>query len=243
MTEVMTVNEEIFVGREQELERVKRLMTQKRNIVVFGQKGVGKSALVSRIVREMNPESLLYSSESGQFKQTLLNLISHRGEVTRTFGESSILALKKTAYKLLDQNPAYVILDHVGWVEPKYYGFLGYIIERNVPLMVVGRATERKEVGHLWLAMYEFEKIQIRNLEREATHELVRRWLSFLKLDAVDADKFAVKVARISRGNPEIITDLCLLARHAKYRSGGHLDVKLMDLDRRIREVTSSGPN
>ena len=144
------------------------------------------------------------------------------------------MSLKKTCYQLLDQGPEYVILDHVAWVEPKFYSFLVYLIERKLPFVIATRQQGRTNVGHLWMGLYDFEKLEIKNLDRPGTCELIDYYAKRFDLKLDIAADFRKEVFSISKGNPKIINELCCLARDEKYRAKGYIDVKLMDLDRRI---------
>ena len=48
---------------------------------------------------------------------------------------------------------------------------------------------------------------------------------------------FKKQIFHFSKGNPKIIKGLCFLARDVKYQKNDAIDVKLMDLDRRISEI------
>jgi hypothetical protein len=48
---------------------------------------------------------------------------------------------------------------------------------------------------------------------------------------------FKKEVFNVSKGNPKIIKELCCLAQDEKYGARGSMDVKLMDLDRRIKDA------
>lgn len=230
---------DLLIGREQECRRLDELMRQRKNILVLGAEGVGKTALVDHVLAACAMKNVLYSRHSTTLKETMVNMIeSARGG--KDLPKKDILSLKKICYQLLDESPEYAVLDHVEWVEPKFYGFLTFLVERKLPFVIVTRQPGKKNIGHLWMGLYDFEKLEIKNLDPAQAGQLIDYYASSfdLKIDA-PAD-FKKEVFKISEGNPKIISQLCHLARDEKYRTKGYMDVKLMDLDRRISNAVTS---
>ncbi len=235
MKEAMGGEDRILIGRETECALVSELMSQKKNIVIFGEEGVGKSIIMTHVLREKNPKNFLYSRESKSLKGTLIHSISFHAESKGYLQKKNILTLKKMFYVLLEENPEYVILDQVGWVEPRYYSFLAYLMEREIPLILLAQGIDKEKVGHLWLALYNFEKVEITNLDRSKVEELIKHYITYFDFKIPQPAKLCEEVFHISKGNPQIIKQLCGLATDKKYQSKGYLDVKLMDLDRKIQ--------
>jgi len=77
--------------------------------------------------------------------------------------------------------------------------------------------------------------LEIKNLEEPNTGRLVDSYIARFDLKMETAADFKKEVFTISKGNAKIIEELCRLARDEKYRANGYTDVKLMDLDRRIK--------
>jgi hypothetical protein len=125
----------------------------------------------------------------------------------------------------------------MAWVEPKFYGFLTYLKERKITFIIVTRSSDKKDIGHLWMGLYDFESLEIKNLDPAKTSQLIDFCAERFNLKLNAAADFKNEVFTISKGNPKIITELCRLARNEKYRAHGHMEVKLMDLDRRIKNA------
>jgi integrase/recombinase XerD len=226
----------VLIGREEERCRLCDLMRQRKNIVVLGEEGVGKSAIIENVLAGGEIRRLLYSKHSTTLKETLINMIES-AIGGKDLQKKNILSLKKICYQLLRERSEYAVLDHVAWVEPKFYGFLIYLLERKLPFVIVTRRPGKENVGHLWMGLYDFEKLEIKNLDQPKADQLIEYYASSfcLKIDAT-AD-FKKGVFNISRGNPKIIRQLCWLAQDEKYRAKGYIDVRLMDLDRRIKSA------
>lgn len=224
----------MLVGREQECRLLNELTGQKKNILILGPEGVGKTAIVDHVLAEGQMKDVLRSKSSTSLKETLVNMIQSAFG-SKDLQKKNILTLKKICCELLDQSPEYVVLDHVAWVEPRFYGFLTYLKERKIPLIIVARKADKGNVGRLWMGLYDFKKLEIKNLEEPNTGRLVDCYIARFDLKMETVTDFKKAIFKISGGNPKIIKELCDLARDEKYRAKGYTDVKLMDLDRRIK--------
>ncbi|HXF75970.1 MAG TPA: ATP-binding protein [Methylomirabilota bacterium] len=227
-----------LIGREHEQRALLGFIEQKRSVLILGDEGVGKSAILEDVVAASPVKNILYSRHSVTLKETLVNFIGFalgRKDVQK----KNILSLKKLCYALLDASPDYAVLDHIGWVEPKFYGFLTYVKERGIPFIVATRRPGKKSVGHLWMGLYDFETLEIKNLDPRRSDQLVEYYASVFNLKIAADSDFKKDIFKFSRGNPKIIKELCELARDDRYRTKGYIDVKLMDLDRRIQSAVS----
>lgn len=226
----------LLIGREQECRLLDELMRRRKNIFVLGEEGVGKTAIVGNVLAACAMKNVLYSKRSPTLKETMVNMIeSVRGG--KDLQKKNILSLKKICYQLLDENPKYAVLDHIEWVEPKFYGFLTYLVERKLPFVIVTRRPDKKSIGHLWMGLYDFEKLEIKNFDQAKAGELIDYYASRLDLKIAAAVDFKKEVFHVSKGNPKIIKELCCLAHDEKYRAKGHMDVRLMDWDRRMNSA------
>lgn len=228
----------ILIGRKKECRLISDLINRRKDIIVFGEEGVGKTAIIRKLLAERRTETLLYSEQSKTLKEALLSLIAFSAGPKKLMQKKSILALKKMCYGILDKNPGYVVFDHITWIEPRFYGFLTYIRDKDLPLMIVSRGVNKKNIGQLWRSSYTFEKVEITNLDKAKAEEVISHYIAGLCLKLAHGNDFKREVFNISKGNPKIIKQLCFLARDEKYHAKGYADVKLMDLDRRISEAT-----
>jgi hypothetical protein len=230
----LIIDEEILIGREKECALIRKLTERRNDIIIFGAAGVGKTSIIRKLIAERGADGFLYSKSGATLKEALLGLIAFSGDPSKDGEKKSILALKKICYGILDSHAGYVVFDHVDWIEPRFYGFLSYIRDKDLPLMIVSRGVDKKHIGQLWRSSYTFEKVEMTNLDKSNTEQLIRRRVSALCLQIADMSAFMREVFRISSGNPGIVKQLCMLAKDEKYYAKGYPDVKLMDLDRRI---------
>jgi GTPase SAR1 family protein len=234
------MNNYILFGRENELRLINDLLDKKRNIIIFGEEGVGKSAIVQRILRERPDKNDFYVRENGTLRLTLAGIIAATSqERKKSIDSLNIFSLKNKCYAIMERIPNYLVFDHVGWVKPKHYSFLDYILEKNISLLVISRGLNKRDVGHLWMALYNFEKVEITNLDKEASNNLTDHFMKEFGIKVTKEAEFKHEIFSHSKGNPKIIKALCSLARNVKYQKSDSINVKLMDLDRRISEAVS----
>jgi GTPase SAR1 family protein len=227
--------DDILIDRERELRIISVLTSQRKNIIIFGEEGVGKTAIINKVLADQfNAKKYLYMEESKTFREALMGLVLSGSNSRVKIEEKNILELRKMVYPLLDKQPEYIIFDHIGRIEPKYYSFLEYLIERNLPLMVISQGTDKKAIGNLRYLLHNFERVEISNFSRVATDVLVVHYINAFNIKIIEPDNFKKAIFHFSNGNPKIVKQICSLARDTKYQKKGFIDVKLINLDRRI---------
>lgn len=228
----------VLIGREKECKTLASAIAQKKNIVIFGEEGVGKSAILEEVLNGLQNLNRLYSPSSKTLKCSLLNFMRYAPFDKKTISVADTLALKKLFHKFISANkPEYIIFDQIENVEPKYYSFLVYLLEAGIPLIILSRGIEKKDIGHLRMSLFEFEKIQVTNFDRQTSDAMIDYLITELGIKITKKPDFKKELFRFSKGNPKIIKDLCFLARDAKYHRQDVIDVSLMDLDRRIAKA------
>jgi len=229
---------DVLVCREKECAAISGLIGQRKSILIFGPEGVGKSTILNKILSDVTGLNRLYSVDSKTLKESLVNFISSAYRDNKNLYGKNTLALKKLFYGVLAKDkPEFIIFDHIGRVEPKYYSFLVYLIDKEIPLIIIARGLGKKDIGHLRMSAFNFEKVEISNLDKSAADILVNYFIEEFGIKITKQEEFEKQVFHFSKGNPKIIKGLCFLARDVKYQKSGSLDVKLMDLDRRISEA------
>jgi len=210
-------------------------MRERKNVLILGEEGVGKSAIVNRTIAD-GVFKILYSKHSATLKESLVNLVG-AAVGGKELARQNILRLKNVCYRLLEQQPEFAIFDHIAWVDRKFYGFITYLREANLPLVIVTRRPGKNNVGHLWMGLYDFEVLEVKNLDPPKAAQLLDHYISKLGLKIETPTEFKKDIFKVSQGNPKTIRELCRLACNDRYRAKGHIDVKLMDLDRRISSI------
>jgi len=229
---------DILVGRDKECAAISALISQRKNIIIFGVEGTGKSVIIKSVLEEKNITSLLYSQDSSTLKGSLSDLLLFASGNTKAVQGLNTLVLKKALYGIINEKkPEYIVFDHVESVEPKFYSFFVYLMEAKIPLIVLCRGLEKKDIGHLRMSLFNFEKVEISNFDKPGADVLISHFIREFGIKITKEEDFKKQIFHFSKGNPKVVKGLCFLARDVKYQKSSGLDVKLMDLDRRISEV------
>ena len=219
------------VGRDKELVVLREHLHGRKNLVIFGAEGVGKTALVTEALRGM--ADVLYCSNTATLKSACEALLA---QLNLTVLEADNIVRKRAILKATASRNCHVVFDHVGWVSPKVLSFLQNIHESH-PMMIVTRSVAWSEMGHLRMILWDFDQIELAPLSQEATRRVLRARMKELQLRAPDAEQFEAEVLRIAGHNLHVLMELCQQAASGKYVFGKHLSTQLLDLDRRIKQL------
>src|SRR6185437_1498668 len=85
---------DVLVGRDDEGRALNELMEQRRSVLILGDKGVGKSALLEDALANSGIKNILYSKRSTTLKETLVNLLQSATNPAH-LPKQNTLALKK----------------------------------------------------------------------------------------------------------------------------------------------------
>jgi hypothetical protein len=183
----------MFIGREQECRRLDELVRRRSNVLVLREEGVGKSAIIHRAISDGVFKHFLYSRQSATLKETLVYLVG-AAVGGKELAKKNILTLKKACYQLLNERPEYAVFDHVARVERRFYAFLTYLRERDLPLVVVARQLGKDNLGHLWTGLYDFEVLEIKNFDASKSAQLVDHYIAKLNLEIDDPADFKKEI-------------------------------------------------
>ncbi len=230
----------MLFGREEECQFITGLMNGRKNIIIYGEEGTGKSAIIHEIMHRRKGRNVLYSRSSKTLKQSLINPILFHGKGNKNITNMNISMLRKVFFSMLDrEKPAYIIFDHVELVTPRLYSFFVYVMDKKIPLIMISRGIRKQDIDHLRMILFDFIKVEITNLEKPATDKLVDHFVKEFNINVSHTDDFRKDIYKFSDGNPKIVKELCFMAKNAKYHSCGNCNVRLIDLDRRISKATS----
>ncbi|MCF6150531.1 MAG: hypothetical protein E3K37_18030 [Candidatus Kuenenia sp.] len=151
---------------------------------------------------------------------------------------NNIPMLRKIFFAMLDEiAPEYIIFDHVELVKPKLYSFFLYLMDKKIPLIIISRGIKKKDIDHLRMVLFDFEKMEMTNLDRLSTDKLADHFIKEFNIKVNCMDDFKKGIYKYSGGNPKMVKELCFMAKDAKYQSYGNCSVKLIDLDYRIHKA------
>ena len=220
-----------LIGRDKELAAVREHLRAGRNLIVFGAEGVGKTALVSEALRDA-PDAL-YCADTSTLKSACESLLLR---LNLTVPQADNIVRKRAILNETAGRNCSFVFDHIGWVGPRLLSFLDRVRESH-PMIVVTRSVAWSEMGHLKMILWDFDKLELAPLSREATRQALRARMKELRLRAPDSQRFEANVLRIAGRNLHILMELCQQAASGQYVFGKHLSTQLLDVDRRIKEL------
>jgi hypothetical protein len=220
-----------LIGRDNELQIVRSHLCAGKNLVIFGEEGVGKTALATEAIRGMS--DVLYCADTSTLKTTCESLLQQlhiaalaRDNIQRKRAVLNAVANKKCRF----------VFDHIARVGPKLLSFLENLCESH-PTILITRTLASGKIGHLKMILWNFDKMELRNLSESRVAQLIDALSQKLNLNIPDPVRFRREIWQISHGNPHIIIDVCRQAARGHYVFGQHFSTKLMDLDRRINKI------
>jgi energy-coupling factor transporter ATP-binding protein EcfA2 len=215
--------------RDQLLEELRRLHSQRKNVLLIGPAGIGKSTLL-RTLSETLPLTICDETSSlGRLCERLENRIGWSHE------KLNLIFRKNRLLRYLKTHPQLVAFDHVFETRPRVARFIGHLLD-ELPVWIACRSDRRRDIGHVWENLYRFVRIEIPAFtEREVAH-LIERAVDSGKIQP-DAVRHCADLYRISQGSPHILQELITELATRKYNMNSPAGLRLLELDRRIRRL------
>jgi hypothetical protein len=224
-----------FVGRRKEVAELVRLHAQRKHVLILGPAGVGKTAFSDNAASRLH---VLICPHSVRLSEICNSLECQMGLDS---GEERLIQRKSHLLHALREAGKTVVFDGVAWTTPKLSSFLECVMERT-PVWIATRSEHSWDIGHIWLLLVRFVKIEIKPFHPAETRELIEAAirLGHAPAGAVDAVE---RLHHLSAGVPEILVELIKGLATGHYDPHKKFDLRLLDLDRRIQNLAvSDGP-
>ena len=222
----------MLIGRGKEIEKIVDVVSQRRNLFLFGLESVGKTSIVKYVLEETGGRGVLYSHDCSTIKTSLAGFL--KGDYDSTFLScQNVLSLRKLFYKKIQKETPYLIFDHMGSVGPRFFSYLENLLDEH-PALFIARSSDPGEIGDLSLLLFSFDKMEVHNLNRKHAFELITYFIESYGLVVDKVDDFRKEVFRLSRGSPSVIGEICRYAGKDKYKVGKEIKFRLLNLDRKI---------
>jgi len=222
-----------FYGREKEVEQLRELYADYRNVLVVGPAGIGKTALM-RHVRQKCP--LLLCEETSSLRRICDGLERDLG--WRHY-KLNVIERKKRLIDYLSRRGETVVFDHVALTTPRVARFMAHVAER-VPVWIVCRSAIASEIGRVWEYLVHFQRIELAPLIVDETRVLVEASAHAGHIQD-DARSHTALLHRMSKGNPRMLEELLIELSARNYQMDSTFGRDLLDLDRRIHELDLAG--
>ncbi len=254
---------QIIVGRQKELDIIISHVRAGKNLHIHGPEGSGKSALLEWVFnnwKDVDGSLIpLYCKASGTLREILLQIsedllkhlkslkdINRHGipeEIKNIAGikKLEIRPLKSTVLNYVQKGGFCVLFDHLECVTPKINSFLTVLYEKT-PVITASREswdlTDFAFKSRFEFCLYQFPKLKVENLSREAALILMTSLLGDMKTKIPGIYSQFKEIFDLTRGNPAMIIKIFEKAGHPGYLRGGRLNLNLILLDCRIDTIT-----
>jgi hypothetical protein len=247
-----------LVARDTEFAIIWEHIAGKKSLHIYGDEGVGKSALLDEVydsLKERRTPVPIYCRSSRTLRSILLELslfllshFSHLESVDKfkrvkeihcgpDIKKLSIRALRNIVYSYVPLAEFCVLLDHLEYVTPRINSFLSVLYERATLITASRQSWELKDYsfrGRLDYCLYLTPKLKVENLSRTDAFLLMKN----LTQGALEADEGLFdEVYRIAKGNAGLTKEIIAKALMSQYRTAGHPNLGLVQLDIAIEKA------
>jgi tRNA A37 threonylcarbamoyladenosine biosynthesis protein TsaE len=235
-----------LIGREQEVESVLEEIKKRRDILLFGEIGTGKTAILKHVfeVLKNQKHKIIYADYAKSFKQFLINVVY---QIHATYNEIDLHELtdkgeetigiewrniKRRIMRMTTNDLAGLIVRNI---KGKDYIIICDHLERITPTAKAIFETLREGccfVGATWLIKndphlkklwWRFKNIEIKNLEEKNAEKLIEHFLVDKEIHVYNRKDFIQKLLKVSKGNAASIYDMIYHAEKEKYVDRKHL--------------------
>ena len=246
----------VFVDRDNELRRVNDSIRDRKNLVICGPAGIGKTALVSQAIYHQSGQSkflclylsgmkdlqdmlrqlvrLLYDMQDPNLRRQLhaegISVLSFDAWLKRL--PSS--AMKGLLYRTVEQGDYRVFLDHI----PPLTLPVAKIIKelfwmRNTPVYLLVRDEMEQHLYRFYSFFYwgERERLMLQPLPPLSAAELLEGCISRFGLSELDLSDFREEALELSKRVPGAIMKMCALAADPHYQYGSRIKMKSVYID------------
>lgn len=251
--------EPVFVGREELLAELWELALKGRHTLVFGEKGVGKSALLERLYRglkEGGEVKVLFVEDARNLKPMLISLAQQLHEY-RLFQHPylsdaavkgmtwrkllpkvrslTIPDLARAVITSLQGQGCLLLLDHLEKLLPTAEAWLNQLL--NVATLIVATSDPQAKSLKAFLQRIP-AKVEVPPLTREETSRMIEQCLALVPIAVQDPDHYRRGIYHASGGNPKVVKDL--LADHSLEKKIDRRGIRELDLDAKAQYVATS---
>jgi hypothetical protein len=221
-----------FAGREKEIGRLRQLHKQRKHVLILGAEGMGKSALIAHLRESLRLRVCPASERLSEICEAL------ERELDLEAGDLHIVRHKNRLLKSLTGTKRAVVFDGVSWTTPKISSFFDCVSER-VPVWIVSRFEHAWDLGHFWRFLWKFERVELHPFHLADTRALVEAAVNTGQIPAAALD-VVERLHHLSAGNPQVLCELLDGLAGGRYDPHKLFDLKLLDLDRRIKQLNAT---
>jgi predicted ATPase len=204
----------------------------RRNVLLVGPAGIGKTTILREVHKNLPLQICEETTSLGSICDSLEAQLGWR------HGKLSVVERKNRLLKYLEERGEAIALDHVAETPPRVARFIANLAQ-HIPVWIAARSTQRREIGHVWEYLYNFTRIDVPPFSLAETSALIRNAAASRTIQP-DACQHCAEIHRISKGVPGFVAGLLSELGARDYKITRPFGFRLLELDRQIRELTSS---
>lgn len=233
-----------FVGRGEILDTVKQHLLKGQHVCLYGDRGIGKTAIIEEVVRWLREEKpglrIIHVADEMTFKNLLVHLAKELHELglfrhplispdemeTVEWPQISKRTRALTLHELgsavvtsLRGEGVLLVIDSVNKVKPTDQAWLQDIIKNAVCVV----ATRDKDEKNLKPLLARFELVKVPPLSRAEGYEMMDALLAEHPVPSTDPKHYRKAVWDASKGYPNAIRDLIWKGSLEKYVDKEHI--------------------
>lgn len=255
-----------LIGRRPIIETLQKHLRDETCVLLVGAAGVGKTAILQELMAaaKVSPRYRrpIYCSSVKTVKECLEWVAA---TLHAECGDSIVSAAMGPRHKWLPANKGTafwrktpmrvlcrivmpklrvgrytLVVDHLSPLRSNGHAFFERLVmELKVPVIAAVRGVQPADIGKLWWLSHVFAEIQVPPLNPDQTRDLIEQVLLNYRVDLPDRAEFVRTIARVSRGNPGVITRVCRRAADRRYRMGNRTSLRLLMLDLQLGDLQS----
>jgi len=247
-----------LVARDSEFAVVLNHIARRKSIHIYGDEGVGKSALLDGVYDLLKAQGTpppIYCRSSRTLRNILLQmalfLLSHFSHLKSVdkfkrvkeirycsdIKKLNIRTLRNVVYSFISMEDFCVILDHLEYVTPKINGFLTTLYEKAAVITASRQSWELSDYGfkgRLDYCLYHIPKLRVGYLSRQDAFSLMRS----LAGNTLDFHRSLFEdVYRVTKGNAGMTKAIVTRALLPEYHNSGHVNLNLIMIDLMMGKV------
>lgn len=222
-----TFDNRFLVGRENEIKQINTLLSKDVSVIIVGELGTGKSHILKHLrfpkdkkVFRFDDLKLLKKSILATIlelfqgdKEQAKNLIyegKEDTEISKLISKDSLPSLCRLLCQIVKKNEYILAIDEVDTITPSAVRAIE-ILKTQFQIITTARSVKLQNASFV----SDFEKIDLKNLDRVEGIRLIRKLASGLKIQ--NFEHFQNHIYNSSEGNPRIIYELVERARKEEF--------------------------